>query len=150
MQKLHFETLINAPKEKVWETVIGKESYSEWTAPFSPSPSYFEGNWEKGGKMKFLSKDDQGKIGGMLSEIAENKPGEFLSIKHVGMIMNGVEDMESEEVKKWSPSFENYTLREEEGGTKFMVDMDADDSWAEMFNDMWPKALEKLKEISER
>jgi uncharacterized protein YndB with AHSA1/START domain len=150
MQKLHFETFINAPKEKVWETVIGKESYSEWTTPFSPAPSYFEGTWEKGSNMKFLSKDEQGGVGGMFSEIAENKPNEFLSIKHVGMIINGVEDTESENVKKWAPSFENYTLREEGGGTKFMVDMDADDGWVEMFNDTWPKALEKLKEISER
>jgi uncharacterized protein YndB with AHSA1/START domain len=150
MRKLHFEIVIDAPKQKVWETVIGKESYSEWTTPFSSSPSYFEGNWEKGSMMKFLSKDEQGKMGGMLSEIVENKPGEFLSIKHVGMIMNGVEDTESESVKKWAPAFENYSLREEGGGTKFIVDMDADDGWVEMFNDMWPKALEKLKEIAER
>ena len=150
MRKLHFEIVINAPKEKVWETVVGKESYSEWTAPFSSSPSYFEGTWEKGSKMKFLSKDEQGKMGGMLSEIAENKPGEFLSIKHVGMIMNGVEDTESENVKKWAPAFENYALREEGGGTKFIVDIDVAEEWVEMFNDMWPKALEKLKEISER
>lgn len=60
--------------------------------------------------------------------------------------MKGVEDTESEEAKKWTPAFENYTLSETDGKTKIEVDLDTNEEYAEM----WPKALEKLKEISER
>lgn len=35
----------------------------------------------------------------MTSVIAENKPLEFISIKHVGYINNGIEDTESPGVK---------------------------------------------------
>lgn len=154
MRKLHFETFINASKEKVWESIITDATYRDWTAPFSSgsnsSVSYFEGSWEKGSKMRFLSKNENGELGGMLAEIAENRPYEFISIKHVGMIMNGVEDTESEEVKKWIPAFENYTLSETDGKTKMEVDLDTNEEYAEMFEEMWPKALEKLKEVAER
>ena len=152
MRKLHFELLINASKEKVWESIITDASYREWTKPFSPdsNESYFEGGWEKGSKIRFLSKDENGETMGMLAEIAENRKYEFISIKHIGMIMNGVEDTESEEVKKWTPAVENYTLSVVGGKTKVVVDLDTNEEYAEMFEEMWPKALEKLKEVSER
>ena len=35
-------------------------------------------------KIMFVGTDEQGKRGGMISEIAENKPGEFVSIRHLG------------------------------------------------------------------
>lgn len=152
MRKLHFELVINAPKEKVWESIITDASYREWTKPFSPNlnESYFEGGWEKGSKIRFLSKDENGEMMGMLAEIVENRKYEFISIKHIGMIMKGVEDTESEEAKKWTSLFENYTLSEQGGKTKVEVDLDTNEEYAEMFEEMWPKALEKLKEIAER
>jgi hypothetical protein len=52
-------------------------------------------------------------------------------------------------VKKWAPAFENYTFREKNGATEVLVDMDIDEAHKTMFEDMWPKALEKLKELAE-
>lgn len=43
----------------------------------------------------------------------------------------------------------NYTFRDSDGRTEVLVDMDIDGDHASMFNDMWPRALNKLKEISE-
>lgn len=149
MQKLHFSIQINAPKEKVWETVIGKETYPQWTKAFSPG-SDVEGDWSQGSKMLFTAPNEEGKMEGMVSIIAENRPNEFLSIKHIGMLKDGIEDTESPEVKEWTPSFENYTLKETDGITEFIVDMDAHESYAKMFEEMWPKALQDLKEIAER
>ncbi|MDQ5893468.1 MAG: hypothetical protein QG640_480, partial [Patescibacteria group bacterium] len=31
MQKIHFSIQINAPKEKVWDTMLGEATYREWT-----------------------------------------------------------------------------------------------------------------------
>lgn len=150
MKKINLNVYINAPIEKVWNTVISDEGYREWTATFCPG-SYFKGDWSKGSKMLFLGPDPKtGEEGGMVSEIAENILHKYISIKHNGMINNGVEDTESEEVKKWTPSYENYSFEEKDGGTLFTLDMDSNDEYYEMFMEMWPKALEKLKEVAER
>lgn len=150
MQKLHASMVINAPREKVWHAMLDKETYPEWTKAFNEG-SRFEGSWEKGSKILFLGPDPQtGNEGGMVSRIAENKPYEFISIEHLGIVQNGVEDTTSEEAKKWTPAHENYTFRETDGGTEVSVDMDVDDEHAEMFEDMWQNALALLKEVAER
>ncbi len=153
MKKLHKEIYIYAPREKVWETMLGEKTYKEWTMPFSPDPSTSsraEGNWEERSKMLFIGTDENGVEGGMVSRIKVNRRPGFLSIEHLGIYKDGVEDTESEEAKAWAPAYENYTLNEKDGGTQVIVDMDIDEAWEEMFNEMWPKALQILKEISER
>jgi hypothetical protein len=147
MQKIHFSTFINAPVEKVWDTMLEDATYREWTKPFEPG-SHYKGSWDKGAKILFLSGDE--KLGGMVSRIAENKPHEFISIEHLGIIKDGVEDTTSEEATKWAPAYENYTFVEEDGGTQLSVDMDINDEHKAMFEEMWPKALKVLKEIAER
>lgn len=150
MKKINLSTHINAPVEKVWNSIINDESYREWTSAFCPG-SYFKGDWSKGSKMLFLGPNPEtGEEGGMVSEIAENIPHKYISIKHNGMINNGVEDTTSEEVKKWTPSFENYSFEEKDGGTLFTLDMDSTEEYHDMFMETWPKALEKLKEVAER
>ena len=150
-ETMHFEIIINAPVKKVWDTMLQLETYKEWTALFEPT-SYYEGSWEEGSKMYFLSSAD--KSGGMVSEIAKNVPYKFLSIRHLGVVKDGVEDTTSDEVKKWTPAFENYTFIEKEKQTQLQIDMEMESTpeskgMKEMFEGMWPKALLKLKEISE-
>jgi hypothetical protein len=150
MEKLHFEIVINAPVEEVWDKMLEQESYKEWTKPFNAGGSWYEGSWEKGSKIKFIGPNPEtGELGGMLSEIADNQKYQFVSIKHLGIMNNGVEDYESEEVKKWTPAFENYTFEAVPEGTKLLVDVDTNQEYSVMFKDMWPKALEILKSISE-
>jgi uncharacterized protein YndB with AHSA1/START domain len=150
MQKLHFSILIKAPKEKVWHAMFDDKSYREWTTAFNPG-SYYKGDWGKGSKILFLGPDPKtGKEGGMVSRIAENRSYEYISIEHLGIVTDGVEDTTSEAARKWAPAFENYTLKETDGQTEVLVEMDTEDEHAEMFNKMWPAALNKLKEIAER
>lgn len=144
MQKLHFSVSIKAPKQKVWDFMLGSAPYRIWTSAFAENSNY-EGSWEKGARIKFG--DGQGN--GMISEIADCRPGEFVSIKHMGMIKDGKEDFDSPEVKKWTPAFENYTFTEKDGQTEVQIDLDCADEWAQMMNDMWPKATAKLKDICE-
>lgn len=150
MQTLHFSISIKAPKEKVWRAMLDDEPYREWSQAFSKG-SYYKGSWEKGSKILFLGPDpDTGEEGGMVSRIAENKPYEFISIEHLGIVANGVEDTTSEEARKWSPAFENYTFTEKDGATEVEVDLEVNDEYVEMFEKMWPAALEQLKNIAER
>jgi uncharacterized protein YndB with AHSA1/START domain len=151
MQKLHFSTHINAPVEKVWNTMLDEDSYREWTKPFQEG-SYFKGDWSEGSKMLFLGPspvEGQGE-GGMVSKIKENRLHEFISVEHQGIIVNGVEDTESEEARKWTPANENYTFLEKDSGTELLIEMDVDEKLKDDFETMWPKALEKLKELAEK
>jgi uncharacterized protein YndB with AHSA1/START domain len=149
-ETLHFETVINAPVQKVWDTMLQLETYKQWTAAFDPSSSY-EGSWEKGSEIRFVSASGDG----MLSEIAENIPQKFISIKHRGVIKNGVADTTSDEVAIWGSAFENYTFTEQGDQTTLQVDIEMESSpeakeMKEMFAGMWPNALAKLKEMCER
>ena len=150
MQKLHFSILINAPKDKVWHSMLDDKPYREWTKAFNEG-SYYKGSWEKGSKILFLGPDpNTGEEGGMVSRIAENKPYEFISIEHLGIVQNGVEDTTSEAARKWATAFENYTFNDKDGATEVLVDIAVEDELVQMFNEMWPKGLRKLKELVEK
>lgn len=150
MQKLHLSMLINAPKDKVWHAMLDDQPYREWTNSFTEG-SYYKGSWEKGSKILFLGPDpNSGEEGGMVSRIAENKPYEFISIEHLGIVKNGIEDTTSEAARKWSPAFENYTFIDKDGATEVLVDMDVEDEHVQMFTEMWLTGLQKLKELAER
>lgn len=144
---LHYSITINAPREHVWNTMLNDATYREWTKAFDPG-SHYKGNWEQGSRMEFMGTDENGQdLSGMIAEIAENRLHEFVSIKHIGEMHEGVEQPWGEE----GQTYENYTFRDVPEGTELTVELTGiPDEYAEMFEDMWPKALEKLKEIAER
>lgn len=150
MQTLHFSVFISAPKEKVWNTMLDDSTYREWTNVFHPG-SHYKGSWDQGAEIRFIGPGEEGKgDSGMVARIKENRPYEFISIEHQGFIENGVEDTTSEKVKAWAPAYENYTFAAKDGGIELQVDMDSEDEYKAMFEEMWPKALQRLKEIAER
>ena len=144
MIKQHFEITINASPEKVWNILIGEETYPEWAAVFCEG-STVETDWKKGSRAIF----GDGKGSGMVSEIEEVVPNKFLSIKHLGEIKDGVEDTISDQVKSWSGAHENYTLTPVDGGTNWEVTMDTVEDFKDWMLEVWPKALAKVKEMAE-
>ena len=148
MQKLSFSIEIKASKEKVWNTMLDEKTYRQWTEPFSPG-SHYIGDWNKGSKILFLGPGENGKLGGMVSRIKENKLCEFISIEHLDVVQDGKEDTTSDAVKSWAGALENYTFKEKNYKTEVLVEIDINDEYKDMFNDMWPKALQRLKEIAE-
>jgi len=151
MSKLSYNIAINAPKEKVWDAMLSDTTYREWTAAFHPG-SYYDGSWDKGSEIRFLAEDDGGQSG-MLGQIVENIPYEFISISQLGEIKNGKVDTTSEDVQQWIGSFENYRFTQEGGITTVVVELDGENISSDMismFDGMWPAALRKLKEIVER
>ena len=146
MEKLNFSTSINAPKEKVWEVLWDDASYRKWTSAFTEGSYAVTDNWKEGTKVLFL--DPKGS--GMVSKVAANHPNRYMSFEHLGEVKDGVEDISSEKVKDWAGAKENYTLKETGGKTELEVDMDITDEFKDMFINIWPKALEKVKELAEK
>lgn len=152
MKKLQFKISINAPKVKVYDSMLGistKSDYEEWTSLFNPTSAY-EGSWDKGSKILFTGVDSKGQKGGMVSKIAANIPNQFVSIQHYGILKEDQEVTEGPEVEKWANGFENYTFEENNGVTNVTVDLDAAEDLLDYMNQTYPKALDKLKEICER
>ena len=148
MSKLNFSIVIDAPISKVWDTMLEDKTYRIWTEEFTPG-SHYIGSWDEGSKILFLGPANDGKLGGMVSRIKENKLHKFISIEHLGEVLDGVEDTTSDRVKIWAGALENYTFIDKDDKTELVVDMVINEEFKEMFEGMWPKALQKLKEICE-
>jgi hypothetical protein len=151
MEKLEFKKEINAPAQKVYDTMLGlydKATYEYWTAAFNPTSSY-NGKWDKGSKMHFIGFDENGKKGGMVSEIEDNQPAVFVSIKHIGILDGDTEITSGELVEKWTGGYENYSYSEKNGVTTLTVEIDTLQEYKDYFTGTFPLALEKLKEICE-
>lgn len=145
MKRKQYETTIDAPRERVWETLWGDQSYVEWTSAFAEG-SKVETDWEEGGKVLFLNAENEG----MVARIEEKKAPEKMVFKHLGMVdKSGKEDFESEKVKAWSGAEEIYILKENGLKTELLVKMDLDEGHEDFFDNAWPKAFEKLKNLAE-
>lgn len=148
MQTITFSTTINAPVSKVWKTMLEHPTYEMWTEAFHVGSTY-EGSWDKGSDIRFIALNDEGQKEGMISRVKENIPHQYISVEHYGFILNGVEDTTSEQVTSWAPSYENYSFTEKNGQTEVKVDIEVTDEYKDMFDEMWPKALAKLKAVCE-
>ncbi|CAL65118.1 SRPBCC family protein [Christiangramia forsetii] len=143
MKKVHYEIEINCSKEEVFSIMLDKEHYREWTAEFNPT-SHYEGSWEEGSKILFLGETEDGNKGGMYSLIEKLEPNKFISIKHLGMLEKGKETSFDNDL------YENYYLENTSGSALLKVEIDTEDDWIEYFDNTWPKALQKLKEVCEK
>ncbi len=155
---IKFEIEINATIESVWYTMLGDEGYRIWTKEFNPRGSWYEkeyaGEFVMGEKVRFLGPDPaqegEGSVGGMLSRVKEVRKYEYISFEHYGFVVKGQELTNTPEILAWAPSFENYTfVKLEEHKTLINIEMESAPEYTEMFTDMWPKALKKLKDICE-
>ena len=91
MERHTFNVVIDAPRETVWDVLWSQATYPEWTAAFSAG-SRAETTWQQGSKVLFLGAGNEG----MVATIAENQPNEFMSIRHLGMVKNGVDELDSD------------------------------------------------------
>lgn len=95
--------------------------------------------------MRFLAPGGDG----MVAEIAESRPPEFLSICHIGVVRNGVEDTDSDDVRAWAPVYENYRFEALPEGTRLVVEQDAAESSEESLAELWSQAFAVLKGLCE-
>jgi uncharacterized protein YndB with AHSA1/START domain len=140
MNTVAFSIRIDAPKEKVWDSLWSDAGYRKWTAPFAEG-SYAETDWQEGSKIKFLSPDG----GGMYGIIQSKIPFVQMSFQHHGEIKRGVE-----ESQEWAGAMEQYYLTEINGTTELRVTMDITEDFQSYFNETFPKALAIVKQMAEQ
>jgi hypothetical protein len=146
MKHLEFKTQIAADKKKVWNTMLRPETYKEWVNVSWPG-SYYDGTWAKGENIRFLASTG----GGTMANVVEQKQYEDILARHIAVIRSdGSEDRDSDIAKDWVGITERYTFNEKNGKTELTVAIDTTEEWEKMFNDGWPNALAKLKEMCER
>lgn len=141
MKKLSFSIEIQAPKEKVWEALWKDENYRNWTSVFMEG-SYAESDWQQGSKIHFLSPDKNG----MYGIIEKLVPYEKMYFLHQGEIKNGQE----QDATYGEDAIERYDLDENAGVTSLTASMNAPEEYIGYFANTFPKALEKVKKISEK
>jgi len=101
---------------------------------------------EPGQHIRFVSPSGEG----TLAHITELNPFEIIKAEHVAIIKKGgEEDRTSDIAKSWVGSTENYYFNESDHVTELKVEIQSYPQWEKMFDEGWPKALKKLKEICE-
>ena len=146
MKRIVLEYTFETSSEYLWELIVDPEHYRYWTTAFSEG-SKFIGNWTKGSTIHFVMIDDEGNESGMLSEVMESEWPNRIFIQHKGLVMNGIEDYESPQAKLWTPAYENYTMKQIEGGKcTFKMEQTIPEAFEDEFLDNWHHAFKLMEE----
>ena len=142
MKQIQFSIKIQSSKENVWSTLWNDTTFRIW-ANIIDDGTYMVGELIQGKTVQFLS----GSSGyGVTSYIEKVIPNEFIRFKHLQDTMDlGSNTREPE----WSGGSESYSLRESEGCTTMLVIFDIPAEHVEMFEDIYPKALDCVRRMAE-
>lgn len=72
-----------------------------------------------------------------------------LIFKNLGMLREGIEDLDGAEVKKWSGSLEKYFLEYLHGKTRLRVELESPREYREMMGNGFKKGFEIVKQLAE-
>ncbi len=140
MQTKQFTITINAGRNVVWKVLWDDKTYREWTSPFYEG-SYAKSDWKEGSEIHFLGPNGSG----MYATIEKKDEPNTIVFSHTGEIKEG----EKMPASKWAGSKEKYILTDKEGRTELMIEIDIVEEYLDYFEETWPKALQKLKELAE-
>ena len=142
MKTLKFNTAINAPKEKVWNILWGKDTYPQWTVVFSED-SNVKTDWKEGSDVFFTDGTDNG----MYAIIKKKDDYKQMTFQHQGMLKDGVKETAD---SSWAGATEDYQLNESNGKTNLAVSVDVTEDHVDSFQKIFPKALDIVKNLSEQ
>jgi len=144
IEKLVFKIIIREGAKKVWKVLWDKEQYKMWTKPFTAG-SYYSGEIAQGNRIHFLTPEGHG----MYSDVAYVKENEQVVFLHIGEMKDFKELPVDEQTEKWTRSSESYQLMPANEGVLLRVEVDCDPQYLNAMREMFPKALQKIKEICE-
>ncbi|MCC6288295.1 MAG: SRPBCC domain-containing protein [Chitinophagaceae bacterium] len=144
IEKLVFAIDIKAPREKVWQILWEKNSYTQWTSVFTEG-SYYEGALQQGGRIHFLWPGGSG----LYSDIVFLKENSLMLFSHIGIIKDKQEQAINADTEVWTGNIESYRLTDIEGGTNLTVELDCQPAYKDYMNEKFPQALQKVKQMCE-
>lgn len=142
MNELQFQVAINAPKEKVWDTLWQDESFRQWVGIIDPG-TYMRGELKEGNEVEFISAENGY---GVTSLVEKLTPNEFLLLRHSA---DTQDSGQQEREKEWTGGAESYSLGEQDGTTTLTAAFDVPTELEEYFKENYPKALQRVKELAE-
>lgn len=140
LKTISFAIHIDAVRNKVWNTLWNPKTYEKWTKVFSEG-SHYQRELKQGHSIQFL-----GNEGGMIALVEKMIENEQMVFIHQKEVKNGVESESS-----WQGAKEIYYLKKDsDNGIELQVILDVTPEMEDYFRDRFPKALEKVKQISEQ
>ena len=136
---------IDATAGKIWEVLFNEGYIKEWYTAFGDG-IIANTDWKVGSKAEF--KDTKGN--GIFGRVVENDRDKYLAIEYDGIIVNGLEDFESEDAKTAKGARETYSIKPITKGSQLLVTCDMDDSMYDQMSACWENALKKIKSLAEQ
>lgn len=141
MKEMQFTTEINAPKERVWDTLWQDETLRQWAGIIDPG-THLVGELKEGNEVQFISGNGYG-VTSLVDKLTVN---EFLLLRHSA---DTQDEGKRERENQWTGGMESYLLAEKDGTTTLTFACDVPPELEEYFKDASPKALERVKALAE-
>ncbi len=141
MRKIQFTIDIEASRQQVWDALWNHDHYREWTAVFYPG-SYYESDLQPGSEIRFLSPGENG----MYGVVEDVVPLHHAHFRHLGEVLAG----EKQEAIYGEEAIEHYDLTEDNGRVSLTATLNITDEYLAHFSEIFPRALQKVKEIAEQ
>lgn len=102
-----------------------------------------EGVLKEGNEIQFISSVNGY---GVTSIVEKLIPNEFLLLKHSADTQDKGQNLRDDQ---WTGGEESYSLKESDGVTSLTATFDVPPELVEYFNEAYPKAFNKIKELAE-
>lgn len=143
MKEMQFTVDIEAPKEKVWDTLWQDETFRDWAGLIDPG-TYLRGELKEGNEVEFISAENGYGVTSLVEKLTEN---EYLLLRHH---TDTQEAGTQEREKEWTGGAESYVLVETDGKTALTVAFDVPENLEDYFKVNYPKALHRVKVLAEK
>jgi len=142
MEKIQFSIEIEAPKERIWNTLWEDKTFRDW-ASIIDEGLYMVGEMKGGKEVQFISSVSGYGVTSLVDKLIVN---EFVLFKHM---VDTKERGEQKREKEWGGGTESYILKERGDMTTLTVELDVPPEQIKTFKDRLPKALKRVKELAE-
>ena len=139
---MQFSIKMDASREKVWQTLWEDKTFRDW-GNIIDEGQYMVGELAEGNEVQFISSEGLG----VTSFVKKLIPHEYVSFKQVADTMDSGK---REREKEWTGGKESFELAETNGITNLTVNIDIPPGLEEIFQDRFPKALERVKILAEK
>ena len=144
-ETIHKSVEIDAARENVWRVLTTPVQAGVWMSEFSEG-SHVDGDFGPGETLYLKN----GEGDGLRGKVTAWSPNERLKIAYDGVLIKGAEAPDSPELEQWNGCFDAYTLSANGEKTILAIESFVPGEYAEVTAELWDKAIQKIKELSEK